>query len=210
MADTAPQLLKTLLRDAWNAQSDQVTFWHQTEPPKDIEARPGDGLVELVVRQHLKNFQLWHVEDRARRKDVDDSVITACKREIDRLNQERNDLIEQVDQWLVGYIAGFAKQKDAAPRYNTETVGSALDRLSILSLKIYHMREQTERTDTDPEHKNICREKLETLLVQHQDLAESVLALVDEYAQGLKTPKVYFQHKMYNDPSLNPELYEKK
>jgi len=205
-----PPALKALLRDAWTAQLSRVELWHREEAPADIPARPGDGLVELVVRQHLKNFLLWHVEDRARRKDVDDSVITACKREIDGLNQQRNDLMEQVDAWLVQAVAGFDGQRDLPEegrRYNTETMGAALDRLSILSLKIFHMREQTERSDVDAEHLARCREKFALLETQHRDLSRAVLELVDDFASGARSPKVYFQCKMYNDPALNPELY---
>ncbi|SFM16011.1 Protein of unknown function [Desulfomicrobium norvegicum] len=208
-----PLTLKDLLRQAWTAQLESVALWHEEEAPADLPARPGDGLVELVLRQHLKNFLLWHVEDRARRKDVDDSVITGCKREIDGLNQQRNDLMEQVDAWLVRAVAAFAAQKDLpeeSRRFNTETLGAALDRLSILSLKIFHMREQTGRVDVDAGHLESCRDRLALLEAQHRDLSRSILELIDDYAQGVKSPKVYFQCKMYNDPALNPELYAAK
>ena len=203
-----PDTLKDLLRQAASAQLESVARWHEEEPPADLPSSPGEGLVELVLRQHLKNFLLWHVEDRARRRDVDDRVITLCKREIDGLNQQRNDLMEQVDAWLVRAVATFAAQKDLPePRFNTETLGAALDRLSILSLKIFHMREQTGREDVDAGHLKSCRDKLALLEAQHRDLFRAILELVDDYALGAKSPKVYFQCKMYNDPALNPELY---
>lgn len=208
-----PRTLKDLLRQAWTAQLASVALWHEEDAPADLPSRPGDGLVELVLRQHLKNFLLWHVEDRARRKDVNDSVITGCKREIDGLNQQRNDLMEQVDAWLVRAVAAFTAQKDLSEesrRFNTETLGAALDRLSILSLKIFHMREQTAREDVDAGHLASCRDKLALLEAQHRDLSRSILELIDDYAQGVKSPKVYFQCKMYNDPALNPELYAAK
>ncbi len=213
MQSIDPQTLKDLLRQAWTAQLTSVALWHEEDAPADLPERPGDGLVELVLRQHLKNFLLWHVEDRARRKDVDDSVITGCKREIDGLNQQRNDLMEQVDAWLVRAVATFAAQKDLpedSRRFNTETLGAALDRLSILSLKIFHMREQTGRADVAVEHLESCRDKLALLEAQHRDLCRSVLELIDDYALGVKSPRVYFQCKMYNDPALNPELYAAK
>jgi hypothetical protein len=205
-----PSSLQRLLREAWEAQLAHVALWHVQEPPADIPERSGDGLVELVLRQHLKNFLLWHVEDRARRTDVDDGIICRCKREIDALNQARNDLMEQVDAWLVRAVAAFEAQQGLAEnsrRYNTETLGAALDRLSILSLKMFHMDEQTRREDAAPEHLARCRAKLDLLREQHRDLARAVLELVDDYARGAKSPKVYFQCKMYNDPALNPELY---
>ena len=210
MQTIEPSALKALLCEAWTAQLSHVELWHAEEPPADIPARQVDGLVGLIVRQHLKNFLLWHVEDRARRTDVDDHVITLCKREIDGLNQQRNDLMEQVDAWLVRAIESFPVQQripDGSRRFNTETLGAALDRLSILSLKIFHMREQTGRPDVDLAHLARCREKLSLLEAQHGDLSRSILELVDEYAMGVKSPKVYFQCKMYNDPALNPELY---
>lgn len=213
MSIISPDAVKDLLRQAWEAQLETTFRWHVEKAPHQIDARSEDGLVELAVRQHLKNFQLWHVEDRARRKDVDDAVITACKREIDGLNQARNDLMEQVDAWLVSAISRFDAQQTVPAdgrRYNTETLGAALDRLSILSLKIFHMHEQTERSDVDAEHLARCSDKLAVLREQHTDLSRAVLDLIDDYAVGRKSPKVYFQCKMYNDPALNPELYAAK
>ena len=194
--------LKKELKQCWQAQLETVALWHENL----AETLEGSGLRELVLQQHLRNFTLWHVEDRARRKDVDGAIIARCKYEIDTLNQQRNDLIEQVDTWLIKRIRTFLPA-NALATYNTETIGSALDRLSILSLKIFHMQEQTERTDAGAAHKAGCMDKLAILREQHRDLSHSVLELVDEYAAGTKQPKVYFQFKMYNDPSLNPELY---
>lgn len=210
MSHISPASLRELLSLAWTAQLERTDHWHVEAPPADIPVRPEDGLVELVVRQHLKNFLLWHVEDTARRRDVDDRVITRCKREIDGLNQARNDLMEQVDRWLVEAVSGFAAQRDLSAqgrRFNTETLGAALDRLSILSLKIFHMQEQTTRLDVDAAHVASCQAKLAVLREQHRDLCAAVLDLIDEYATGAKSPRVYFQCKMYNDPALNPELY---
>ncbi|NLW81024.1 MAG: DUF4254 domain-containing protein [Desulfovibrionales bacterium] len=204
-----PEALKGLLHAACADQMECVVLWHKVEPA----VQAGEGLVALVQRQHLQNFLLWHVEDRARRRDVDDAVITACKREIDMLNQRRNDLMEQVDDWLVQAIAGFPAQQGLSGtmrRFNTETLGAALDRMSILSLKIYHMVEQVDRKDVDEGHRSRCQDKLAVLRAQHQDLGRAILDLVDDYAGGVKSPKVYFQCKMYNDPALNPELYAAK
>jgi hypothetical protein len=192
------------LRACWQAQLETVCQWHETVP-ENIAA---PGLIGLVLAQHLCNFKLWHVEDRARMLDVDGEVIAGCKREIDGLNQQRNDLIEQMDAEIIARVDRFLPA-DAAHRYNTETLGSVLDRLSILSLKIFHMREQTLRDDVDENHRVSCGNKLATLEEQHLDLATSALELVDDYAQGIKRPKVYFQFKMYNDPRLNPALYGK-
>lgn len=212
MAEITYDTVKDALREAVAHQLRSVTDWHYGEPV--YEGEPGElagisGFRELVARQHWTNFQLWHVEDRARRKDVSPEVIADCKYAIDKLNQKRNDLIERADTCLNGILAPLLPP-DAAERYNTETVGAALDRLSIQALKIYHMKEQCSRRDVDEAHVAQCDAKVGVLRRQHADLETAVLELIDEYAAGTKRPKVYYQFKMYNDPSLNPELYGRK
>jgi len=215
MADITIETVKETIQDAIKHQTRSVMDWHFGEPVYDDEGDPADdlsgvpGFRELVARQHWANFKLWHVEDRARRKDVDAKVIADCKYAIDGLNQKRNDLIERVDECLIGMLTSLLPG-EAAEKYNTETVGAALDRLSIQALKIYHMKEQCNRKDVDQGHKDTCNAKVLTLQQQHQDLEHAILELIDEYMAGTKQPKVYFQFKMYNDPKLNPELYQNK
>lgn len=201
------QLKDTLARIA-REQLANVSDWHESVPDqaRTFGKSALDGLRALAEAEHLVNFRLWHVEDEARRTDVGPEVIAECKRRIDRLNQQRNDLIEQVDTLIVALVQPILPA-GAAKRYNTETLGSALDRLSVLSLKIYHMREQCGRGEAGQKHVLLCSEKLRVLEEQHANLVKSVLVLVDEFARGDKTPKVYYQFKMYNDPALNPLLY---
>ncbi|BBD07899.1 DUF4254 domain-containing protein [Desulfovibrio ferrophilus] len=190
----------------------QVDSWHQGDPGELPEPAPAGDLqvmIAMAAREHQANYQLWHVEDEARRVDVGPEIIADCKRRIDGLNQRRNDLIEKVDACLVPLVSPLIPA-EAPERYNTETVGTALDRLSIIALKIFHMREQTERDDVDQEHLDSCRSKLAVLEEQRDDLARSVSELLEEYAAGTKRPKVYYQFKMYNDPKLNPSLYANK
>ena len=213
---TFPSSLADLLSDCFALQDEATERWPSEEPaapePPALagpEVSPGalsNSLRALVLDQHLRNFRLWHVEDTARRRDVDDAVIADCKRRIDVLNQERNDRMERVDACLVALLRPFLPE--ACPEaYNTESPGMAIDRLSILSLKIWHMAEQTRREDASPDHIAACREKLAVLHRQRQDLAAAVQGLMAEYLAGTKRPGVYFQFKMYNDPNLNPQLY---
>jgi cell division protein FtsB len=186
-----------------------VARWHEREPAA-AEHPAGDAsglelLRILVLREHLVNFRLWHVEDKARRMDAGFEVVARCKQEIDALNQERNDLIERVDELLTALMKPLLPPSNAG--HNTETLGMALDRLSILALKIHHMEEQALRQDAGQAQREECAAKLKVLKEQHADLAHGVRMLLGEYAQGLKRPKVYRQYKMYNDPRLNPELY---
>lgn len=190
-------------------QATATAQWHEAEAadvPFTEEATLAN-LPQLVLAQHQCNFRLWHVEDTARRTDVDDTVIATCKRTIDGLNQRRNDLMEKVDTCLTALMAPALPHANN-PGLNTETLGMAVDRLSILALKVYHMEEQTLRTDVDAAHKANCTQKLETLVQQRTALERAVLCLLEEYREGRKTPMVYHQCKMYNDPSLNPELYK--
>jgi hypothetical protein len=200
--------LKAALETCFTGQLYFTAFWHdaEAEMPAVSDARDMENLRNIVLREHLYNFQLWHVEDTARRRDVTDAVIADCKRKVDELNQKRNDCIEEMDRCLLGILTPVLPP-NATARQNTETVGMAVDRISILALKLYHMEEQTKRTDVKRDHIRSCAEKLRILRRQRTDLVRAVLELISDYGLGNRTPAVYAQFKMYNDPNLNPELY---
>jgi len=149
----------------------------------------------------------WHYEDIIRDPHINPEEALALKRRIDRSNQDRTDLVEEIDSYFRQVYADVKAQPDA--RLNTESPAWAVDRLSILALKIYHMQEQTERTDASEDHLNRCRAKLSVLLEQQVDLSTAIDQLLEDYAEGRKVMKVYRQMKMYNDPSTNPILYKK-
>jgi len=180
-----------------------VDRWHTCEPDN-----PYDGLLATICQQHEFNFRLWHEEDVARSPKAPDQRIAAVKRAIDGHNQRRNDWIEKIDEALIQLLAGAGVLPRADAQLNTETPGSAIDRLSIMALRIYHLEEQLDRDEVDPSHTVKVSERLERCRVQHADLSHSLVELLDDIFHGRKLLKVYRQMKMYNDPTLNPYLYQ--
>lgn len=150
----------------------------------------------------------WHLEDIIRDPHIDPLDALALKRRIDRSNQDRTDLVEQIDSHFRSEYGNVTPMADA--RLNTESPAWAVDRLSILALKIYHMKEQTERTEASQEHRATCTAKLDVLLEQRKDLSLAIDQLIEDIAAGKKYMKVYRQMKMYNDPATNPVLYKNK
>ncbi len=167
-----------------------------------------EGTIEnrLYLKCWIDTVQ-WHFEDIIRDPEIDPVEALALKRRIDKSNQDRTDLVEQVDS----YFRELYKEVkvDADARINTESPAWAVDRLSILALKIYHMKEQAERTDATPEHVAKCKAKLSVLLEQQKDLSTAIDQLLEDIAAGRKYMKVYRQMKMYNDVDTNPVLYKK-
>lgn len=160
---------------------------------------------------YLKNWidvVQWHLEDIIRDPQIDPVEALALKRRIDKSNQERTDLVERIDSYFWEKYHNVQPQADA--RINTESPAWAIDRLSILHVKIYHMTEQVERVDVSPEQHEKCLQKLAVLKEQLVDMTTSISQLLDDYESGKRVMKVYRQMKMYNDPSLNPILYGKK
>ena len=172
--------------------------WHD----EDLEQQASDFL-GLVVEQHRANFDLWHEEDRARDPFASDAEVAWVKRAIDRLNQRRNDLVEKMDLWL---LSKFAVQNPAAP-LNSETPGLMIDRLSILTLRIYHMQVEANRGTATERQRTRNAGRLGLLKEQRQDLGGCLDALVAEVLNGTRRFKLYRQMKMYNDPELNPAMY---
>lgn len=150
----------------------------------------------------------WHFEDIIRDPNIDPAAALVLKRRIDKSNQDRTDLVERIDSYFLTLYAAVKAAPDAT--INTESPAWAIDRLSILALKIYHMREESVRADADEAHRSRCAAKLAVLLEQQKDLSSAIDTLLDDIAAGRKYMKVYKQMKMYNDTDTNPVLYGKK
>lgn len=149
----------------------------------------------------------WHYEDIIRDPHIDPIEALALKRRIDRSNQDRTDLVEEIDSYFRQFYSDVVPGPGA--RLNTESPAWAVDRLSILALKIYHMQEQVDRKDANAEHIARCKAKLNILLEQQKDLSLAIDQLLEDISAGRKYMKVYRQMKMYNDPTTNPILYKK-
>ena len=162
---------------------------------------------EFIEANHFFNTKLWNEEDLARRKKVSDTEIANNKRMIDNFNQKRNDYIEKIDNFIFETIPHLTEMRG---KQNSETLGAIVDRLSILSLKIFHMSLQTLRDDVENSHISACMNKLIILRKQRHDLSICFDELMKDCQDGLRHIKLYRQFKMYNDPNLNPEIYREK
>lgn len=206
--------IRKALEDCMAHQARSVMDWHFGEPvyddPDEAPELEGiSGLRELSARLHWVNFRMWHLEDRARRRDLDTSVIAECKYAYDRLNQVRNALTERLDECLWSLMEPLLP-KQAGPNMATETVGCVLGRLSVEALRIYHLKEQARRRDVDHDHVNVCTGMCADVEAQREAVGRAVLGLIDQYEAGTLRPAVHRFFKMYNDPDLNPELYKNK
>jgi hypothetical protein len=185
--------------------SDLVALHDRAHGSQPVLPPENDLLWAAIADNHRFNCALWAEEDLARRRNVPDAEIAKNKRAIDGFNQKRNDAIERIDELLLSLLADAPKRPEA--KQSSETAGAMVDRLSILSLKIHHMRLQAERNDVDQAHRDTCNAKLARLVEQRQDLAACLDRLLREAARGEAFFKVYRQFKMYNDPKLNPAVY---
>ena len=186
-----------------------VKLYHETDDVDAVFNNPfdGDTIEGRLSRKNWIDAVQWHLEDIIRDENIDPVEALALKRRIDHSNQDRTDLVEEIDTYFRQQYADVTVKDDAT--INTESPAWAIDRLSILALKIWHMREQTERTDASEEHLATCRGKLAVLLEQRSDLTAAIDQLLDDICAGRKFMKVYRQMKMYNDPATNPVLYGK-
>ena len=186
-----------------------ITDYHVTNSVDSVCLNPYrlNSFEYLLYEKNYIDTVQWHLEDIIRDPHIDTVEALAIKRRIDASNQHRTDLVEKIDDWFMNYFSDVKKQEGAG--LNTETPAWALDRLSILELKIYHMRAEAERSDAPPEHSFSCKQKLNILSDQRTDLTLSLQQLADDIKEGKKYMKLYRQMKMYNDASLNPVLYGK-
>jgi len=189
---------------------ESIEDYHIADNPDAPSRNPyQSGSIEHLL--YMKNWVdavQWHLEDIIREPGINPVTALQVKRKIDKCNQERTDMVEIIDSHFLQQYSQVQLQPGAG--FNTESPAWAIDRLSILALKVYHMQAEAERKDATPQHRDACSEKLVILLQQQEDLSSAIDELLAEIEQGKKYMKVYRQMKMYNDPSLNPVLYGKK
>ena len=186
-----------------------VDDYHVYDDINRLASNPYDkkDFEHLLYEKNWIDAVQWHYEDIIRDPDIDPNEGMRLKRLIDSSNQNRTEMVEYIDSYFLKLYSNVSPKPDA--KVNTESPAWALDRLSILILKIYHMKEESLRKDVSEQHRNTCNEKLQVLLEQQKDLSESIDQLLEDLSKGEKKMKVYKQMKMYNDETLNPVLYKK-
>ena len=186
-----------------------VDDYHVYDDINRLASNPYDkkDFEHLLYEKNWIDAVQWHYEDIIRDPDIDPNEGMNLKRLIDSSNQNRTEMVEYIDSYFLKLYSNVSPKTDA--KVNTESPAWALDRLSILILKIYHMKEESLRKDVSEQHRNTCNEKLQVLLEQQKDLSESIDQLLEDLSKGEKKMKVYKQMKMYNDETLNPVLYKK-
>ena len=186
-----------------------VDDYHVYDDINRLASNPYDkkDFEHLLYEKNWIDAVQWHYEDIIRDPDIDPNEGMSLKRLIDSSNQNRTEMVEYIDSYFLKLYSNVSPKPDA--KVNTESPAWALDRLSILILKIYHMKEESLRKDVSEQHRNTCNEKLQVLLEQQKDLSESIDQLLEDLSKGEKKMKVYKQMKMYNDETLNPVLYRK-
>ncbi len=200
----------TFTENSWKIFEQSIADYHKHDDVDTPIANPFQ-IKTIEYYLYLKNWidtVQWHLEDIIRNPEIDPVEALKIKRRIDKSNQDRTDLVELIDSYFLDKYKGVKIADNAV--INTESPAWAVDRFSILALKIYHMQEQVSRNDVSADHKAQCQNKLNVLLEQKKDLGTAIDQLLDDIAAGRKYMKVYKQMKMYNDPNLNPVLYGAK
>ena len=194
---------------AWNIFSKSVEDYHlydNVDHPINNPYESG-SLEQLLYAKNWIDTVQWHFEDIIRDENIDPIEALKLKRRIDASNQQRTDLVEYIDSYFLQKYQNITPKNDA--KINTETIAWAIDRFSILVLKVYHMNEEATRESASEEHRAKCTEKLNVLLEQKKDLSKAIDQLIEDIENGDVRMKIYKQMKMYNDESLNPVLYKK-
>lgn len=194
---------------AWKVFNQSIEQYHVNDDIDSLIENPFEdhSLEQILYAKNWIDSVQWHLEDIIREEEINPDEALKLKRRIDASNQQRTDLVEYIDAWFYKKYENISPKPDA--KINTETIAWAVDRLSILALKVYHMRQEAERESASEDHRQKCQAKLNVLLEQHEDLSNAIDQLLIDIENGTVKMKMYKQMKMYNDESLNPILYQK-